>query len=265
LLDAQEAAEAALMELAQRRVDRLEALRAKGLSTAQEAEIAEQGALAAERGQLSLAARRLAGEARIADADRRLALLHGERQGELARRKVAHLRELIDTRMRIERLERRIAEAEIRAPVAGRISELGVEAAQSVVAPGGVVAVVTQPVRRHEIALTVPASYIDQVRPGQEGQLTVPGLSQRTAPRLGVRITAIADEPVRDQDGQTLHYLARAEFDAGDLRQARLDLGADFTLTPGMPVNAALEGHTTTLWSFLVGPIGSILSRAFQD
>ena len=95
--------------------------------------------------------------------------------------------------------------------------------------------------------------------------MTVNALSQRSAPQLRVTLTELALEPVRDAEGNSLHYLARAFVEPDDIEEARTTLGSRFQLSAGMPVSAAMNGRDTTLWAFVTGPFTGLLGAAFED
>ncbi|MCH2076457.1 MAG: HlyD family efflux transporter periplasmic adaptor subunit [Rhodobacteraceae bacterium] len=155
--------------------------------------------------------------------------------------------------------------ADIRSPVDGKVTELALGTEGVVAAAGMTLAMLTQPGDEHEIDLYVPPAYRDQVRAGHMGLLTINALSQRTAPTLRVTLTDPALEPVRDADGNSLHYRVRGVVDPEDIAAAREKLGALFRLSVGMPVNADMNGRNTTLWSFVTGPFTGLLGAAFED
>ncbi|MEM9855642.1 MAG: HlyD family efflux transporter periplasmic adaptor subunit, partial [Pseudomonadota bacterium] len=188
-----------------------------------------------------------------------------ERRERLAKNRLTHERDLIDTEARIARLTETIERAAIHAPVAGKVTALALDTEGLVAGPGMTLAVVTQASKETQIDVFVPPSYIDQVRQRQEGLLTIPALPQRTAPKLRVTLEDLAREPMRDQNGNSLHYLARATINREDLALARVDLGPRFQLSVGMPVSLAMNGRDTTLWQFLTGPFTGLLGAAFED
>ncbi|MEM6478772.1 MAG: HlyD family efflux transporter periplasmic adaptor subunit, partial [Pseudomonadota bacterium] len=188
-----------------------------------------------------------------------------ERRERLATSRLTHERDLIDTEARIARLTETIERAAIHAPVAGKVTALALDTEGLVAGPGMTLAVVTQASKETQIDVFVPPSYIDQVRQRQEGLLTIPALPQRTAPKLRVTLEDLAREPMRDQNGNSLHYLARATINREDLALARVDLGPRFQLSVGMPVSLAMNGRDTTLWQFLTGPFTGLLGAAFED
>ena len=195
----------------------------------------------------------------------RMQVLHSEHRRALAEKQHRHTSEIQEIEARIARLDHIISRAEVYAPATGQITELPYLSDGMVAGPGATLAVIAEPLLEAELALQIPPNYIDQTFVGQTGKLTIDGLPQRAAPILHAQITAISDEPVRDQYGGTLHYLARATIDNADLENAYTEMGEKFGLTVGMTLMIALEGEKTTLLSYLTAPLTQILSGAFEN
>lgn len=265
VLTKRQTAQVARLTLAQTRYDRDAELSEKGLLPKSTFEEAARALHDGEASLLALEAEAVEIVQRQEDVLLRQDRLTQDRREKLATTRLRHERELIETTARIARLRDTIKRANIYAPITGKVTELTMETEGLVVAPGATFAVLSQPVSDPLIDLYVPPAYIDQVRMGQEGLLTISALPQRTAPKLRVTLTQIALEPVRDQNGNSLHYLARASINGDDLAAAKADLGARFQLSVGMPVNAAMNGRKTTLWTFVAGPFTGLLGAAFED
>lgn len=265
VLAARYEAQGARMELVQARFNRGVELSEKGLMTQREIDAIEGELHAGKTLLLTLDAEHVELDQRRRDVVLSRKRLKEERRERLTDLRLQHERDLIEIRARIDRLSAKIEQAEIRAPVAGKVTEMAVSTAGQVAAPGLTILTLTQEPGDPMIDLYVPPSYIDQVRVGQEGLLTVTSLSQRTAPRLRAVLTELAREPAKDAEGNSSHYLARAEINAEDLAAAQAELGSRFQLSVGMPVSAAMNGRNTTLWEFVTGPFTGLLGTAFED
>lgn len=195
----------------------------------------------------------------------RMQVLHSEHRKALAEKQHRHRAEIQEIEGRMARLGHLISNAEVFAPVAGQVTELPFLSEGMVAGAGATLAVIAEPLQEAEIALQIPPNYIDQTHIGQTGLLTITGLPQRSAPILHATIRAISEEPVRDPNGTTLHYLARATIDPDDLDQAHAALGTQFGLTVGMPLMIALEGEKTTFLSYLTAPLTQIMGGAFEN
>ncbi|MEO0487672.1 MAG: HlyD family efflux transporter periplasmic adaptor subunit [Pseudomonadota bacterium] len=265
VLVARRAAQAAQVALSRDQFERELELSGKGLIPVARFEASARDLHDGEAALLALRAEDIDLAQRADDVALRRSLVAEERRERLATTRLRQERDLIDTRARIARLEETVARAEIRAPVAGKVTQLPIVTTGMVAAPGMTLAVLSQAVREPLIDLYVPPSYIDQVREGQDGLLTIPALPQRSAPMLRVTITDLAREPLRDPEGNSIHYLARAKVHDEDVAAAEAKLGERFQLSVGMPVNAAMNGRDTTLWEFVAGPFTGLLGAAFED
>ncbi|MEM9269841.1 MAG: HlyD family efflux transporter periplasmic adaptor subunit, partial [Pseudomonadota bacterium] len=192
-------------------------------------------------------------------------LLRREYRQQLAELRAAHLRDLEELDASIARMRQSIADARVVSPISGTVTDLPVNTFDRVARGGEILAVISQPLAEPVVELHVPAAYVDQVREGQEGLLTISSLPQRGIPQIRVSISAIAAEPVKDPSGQTQHYRAAGRIDPEGISLAQDRLGKRFNLTRGMPVSAALVGPPTTLWTYVTEPITSMWDTAFES
>lgn len=257
--------QSALLELTRDRFERGADLSQKGHLTKVEFETLARELHSGEATLLEMRAEAAELDSRSTDIALSIARLEHERREELATTRLSYETQLIDTRTRIARLSESIERASVYAPVTGKVTDLLIDTPGLVAPPGATLLTLTQHVSDPQIDLFVAPSYIDQVRVGQEGLLTITSLPQRTAPRLRVTITDIAREPVKDPQGNPVHYLARAGMNRADLKDVKAKLGAEFRLSVGMPINAAMNGRNTTLWQFVTGPFTGLLASAFED
>lgn len=249
-----------LRDIAATRLARMEPLAESGTMSTQQITELRQVVLSSDAQIATSESQIVALEQEIAATSLRMQVLHSDHRKMLADQQQRHRAEIQEIEGRIARLDHLIANAEIHAPAAGQITELPFHAQGMVAGPGATLAVVAEPLKGAEISLQIPPNYIDQTFVGQSGLITIPGLPQRAAPILHGEILAIADEPVRDQNGTTMHYLARALIDADDIAAAN-----GLTLTVGMPLSIALEGEKTTLLSYVTAPLTQILTGAFEN
>ncbi|MEL6608221.1 MAG: HlyD family efflux transporter periplasmic adaptor subunit [Pseudomonadota bacterium] len=247
------------------RLVRARDLRARDLMSQSDFEALEQAALQAQSAQLALVSRKRELTEQSEALDRQISRLWIEQAGAMAERQLTLQASLATARARRDQLDRRIEGARVLAPVSGKVTDMAVATPGMVVAPRTTLLTLTQPVDVPRFDLFIPPAAIDQVRVGQSGLLTVNALPQRDAPRIVLTLTDIAREPVRDRDGNSLHYRAVGEVTPEALAAARAAMGSRFQLQVGMPINVALEGHSTTLWTFVTGPFTGLLSTAFED
>lgn len=183
----------------------------------------------------------------------------------LAQRQIDNQRELIGIEAELSRIAHEIEGSDVTSNVAGMITSLDFDTPNMVAPPGATLAVISQPLAEPTLQLRIPADHIDQVSPGQEGMLTITSLPARHAPDLGIVLISLSEEPVKDQEGNALHYLAEATISSDDLQNAEAMLNERFQLFLGMPVSVALAGDNVTLWDFLTAPLVGIWQGAFEE
>ncbi|MEM7440270.1 MAG: HlyD family efflux transporter periplasmic adaptor subunit [Pseudomonadota bacterium] len=183
----------------------------------------------------------------------------------LAEQRSQNERELIGIEAELRRIAYTIERSEVRATADGMVTSLAFSTSGSVASPGAVLAVISLPLANPMLQLKVPTKHIDQVAPGQKGELTVASLPARGTPAIAVILRSIAEEPVKDREGAALYYLAEATISAEDIKTARQKMGPDFQLVLGMPVSVALDGNTVKFWDFLTGPLLGIWETAFAE
>ncbi len=265
MLDAQSALQDELLQVVESRAEKTGTLNARGLVAETALEQLQQQALQLRVSDTAAQARASGLRAQMAEARRQVDLLTRTRRQGLADLILANTRRLTQIEGEIALLALRTEGAQVVAPVGGQVTDLPISVAGLVAGPGAAMAVISQPLKAPGIALKVPARLADQVRIGQEGLLTIDSLPQRTAPRLRVRLTQIASEPVRDENGNAAHYTGAAELLADDVALARETLGDRFQLAVGMPVSVALNGADTTFWDYLTAPFAAMWDGAFED
>jgi len=213
-------------------------------------------------GQLGeLAANKAQSEGRITEIE-----LEIIRQG-TARREEA-LTQLRDLRYReLELVEQRAAlEAEIeklqiRAPVSGIIYNMRVQTPRSVIRPADPLLFLIPQDRPLVIAAQVDPIHIDQVLVGQQVNLRLSALDQRTTPELIGRVALVSADAFEDDALGLTYYRAEIVLNPGEL--AKLNPGD--TLIPGMPVEAFIRTADRTPLTYLVRPVMDYFIRAFRE
>ncbi|MEM9211299.1 MAG: biotin/lipoyl-binding protein [Pseudomonadota bacterium] len=190
--------------------------------------------------------------------------LKTERAALLATRRYEIEQRLSELNARIADLEAQIGEAWIRAPRAGRLSGWQTNE-NTVVSAGSVLGQITGRLDAVRIALTIPVDLVDQVFVGQKGIATFSTLPQRAVPRLTVQVTSRAEKSEQDENAEVRVFTGVAEFEAGELDRLKSALGDEYKLALDIPLTVVLEGRTTTLSSYFLGPLQSAFRKAFQD
>lgn len=177
------------------------------------------------------------------------------------------LTELDQKRTEIARLrEERIAaldrlnRLEIRAPLTGRLHELGVHTIGGVVAPGETLVRVVPADDRLIVEVKLRPIDVDQVRRAQGARVRMTGLDQRVTPPLAAKVIDVAADLTSDPQTGTTYYLTKLEISDAALAE----VGAE-TLRPGMPVEVFIETTPRSILFYLVQPIADQMRHALRE
>ena len=165
-----------------------------------------------------------------------------------------------ELRQQLADLDRRLADLELRAPVSGRIMELQVFGAQSVVRPAEPIAYLVPEVSDLVITAEIPALHVDQVYVGQGVSLSFPGLDLRQIPSLQGEVTQLSADAFTDERTGQSFYRVEVILSEGEV--ARL---SPAELLPGMPVDAFIRTRDRTPMAYLLEPISIYFERAFRE
>ncbi|MGR3541102.1 MAG: HlyD family type I secretion periplasmic adaptor subunit [Hasllibacter sp.] len=219
----------------------------------------EQAAMAGRSGELT--ARRAEAEERRAEIE--LSILGVE--GSLREQAIAELR---DIEAEIRTLREELAAAELRrgrldikAPVTGRVFDLGVFGPASVVAPGEPLLYLVPEGDALRIEVRVEPIHVDQVYPGQPARIRFPAFDARTTPELDAVVAEVSADAFADERTGAAFYRAQIALAEG---QEGL-LGDGRVLIPGMPVEAYMRTRDRTPLAYLISPLGDYFARAFRE
>ena len=259
-LDAQEAALNEQLALVETDLERQEGLLARGLIQSDPILRLQRDA-AQLRGSLGqLEARRAEAAERVIETELSILQLRNTRREEA----IAQLREIRvseeELRQRVADLDRRMADLELRAPVAGRILGLQVFGPRSVVRAADPVASLVPEGRPLVITARVPAIHVDQVFVGQEVTLRFPAFDLRNIPDPVGQVSQVSADVFTDEASGANYY--RAEVVLGEGEVARL---APRELLPGMPVEAYIRTEDRTPLAYLLEPFSAYFARAFRE
>jgi HlyD family secretion protein len=165
-----------------------------------------------------------------------------------------------ELRERVTDLDRRLAELELRAPVAGRIIGLQIFGPQSVVRAADPVAYLVPEGRPFVITAQVPAIHIDQIHVDQDATLRFPSFDMRNMPDVIGQVRQVSADAFTDEASGASYY--RVEIVLGEGEMARL---APRQLVPGMPVEAFIRTEDRTPLTYLLEPFNAYFSRAFRE
>jgi HlyD family secretion protein len=208
-----------------------------------------------------LAANKAQSEGRITEIDLEILNL-----GTVAREEA--ITRLRDLRSReLELIEQRralmheIDQLAVRAPVSGIIYDLQVQTPRSVVRPAEPLMFLVPQDRPLVIVARVETIHIDQIKVGQQVNLRLSALDQRTTPELVGEVAQISADSLEDQVTAQSYYRAEIILKQGEVE--RLNEGA--TLLPGMPVEAFIRTGDRSPMAYLIKPMADYFARAFRE
>jgi membrane fusion protein (multidrug efflux system) len=229
-------------EFAERQAEMTRRLRTKQAATLEEyrRDTAEAEARRSASSGLRLAVQRLNKERTVEEAERRarLARLESEvkkLEGESAVEDAG-----------IHRLEHDMALLVVRAPVGGRVGELGEQRVGAVVRPGEKLGSVVPSGTPHAVALFQAAS-VGRIRPGQPARLRLDGYPWAQWGTLSATVTSVGNEPIEGR--------IRVELGLGPNKDTAIPL------EHGLPGTAEIEVERATPIEVVLRAAGQFLLR----
>jgi len=180
----------------------------------------------------------------------------------------ANMQDLVTAKEHFLRADDRLIRSEIRAPVAGYVSNL-----QKIYTDGGVlqqVQPILEIIPQDDVLVAdvqINANDIDIVHKGQTAHVMILPFKNRVVPKIkGTLISVSADAisvPASEKSPGFAFYNGRIEMDPKELEDVKKTKGVK--LYPGMPVQAFIEIGPRTLLRYLLDPFLMSFDRAFRE
>lgn len=158
-------------------------------------------------------------------------------------------------------LKAEIDRLEVRAPVSGIIYGLQVQTPRSVVQAAEPLMYLVPQDRPLVIAAQVQPIHVDQIAVGQQVNLRMSALDQRTTPELIGKVLQISADAIEDQTSGQSYFRAEIALNPGEAEK----LAEGVILLPGMPVEAFIRTGDRTPMAYLVKPMADYFARAFRE
>ncbi|QSZ58902.1 HlyD family type I secretion periplasmic adaptor subunit [Rhizobium sp. ZX09] len=165
-----------------------------------------------------------------------------------------------------EYIERRVAaedqlkRVDILAPQDGVVHQLSVHTIGGVVAPGEQIMMIVPEVDKLVVEVKVAPQDIDQIYYGQLTNLRFSAFNQKTTPEITGTVERISADVTVDQRTGTSFYLVRVATSQEQIKR----LG-EFSLMPGMPVEAFITTGERSVWSYFLKPLIDQANRTFRE
>ncbi|KEJ90850.1 HlyD family type I secretion periplasmic adaptor subunit [Sulfitobacter donghicola] len=150
---------------------------------------------------------------------------------------------------------------DIRAPVSGIVYSLQVTTPRSVIRGAEPLMFLIPQDRPLVIAAQVMPTNIDEVSVGQEVNLRLSSLDQRTTPELKGRVEVISADALDDQNTGISYFRAEITLSPGEIE--RLPEGTQ--LLPGMPVDAFIKTGDRSPLTYLVKPVAAYFVKSWRE
>ena len=165
-----------------------------------------------------------------------------------------------------EYVERRVAaedqlkRVDIIAPQDGVVHQLAVHTVGGVVAPGEQIMMIVPEVDKLVVEAKVAPQDIDQIYYGQATNLRFSAFNQKTTPEISGTVERISADVTIDTRTGTSYYIVRVATSQEQIKR----LG-EFTLMPGMPVEAFITTGERSVLSYFLKPLLDQANRTFRE
>lgn len=148
----------------------------------------------------------------------------------------------------------------IRSPADGVVVKLSKNTVGSVVRPGEAVVEILPTGNELIIDARISPRDIDSVKVGQDAELRLTALNNRTTPQVPAKLIYLSADRLVDPNNREPYYVARLEM----AKELPAGLSKD-QIYPGMPVEAYIKTGDRTFLEYLVRPIQDSFAKAFRE
>ena len=168
--------------------------------------------------------------------------------------------QIADLRERVGAAEQVLAHIDIRAPVSGTAVGQSAHTVGGVIKPGETIIEIVPADTRLMVEAQLNPADIDNVAIGQESEVRLTGLKQRTTPVLVGKVGYVSADRLTDPRSGAPYFVTRIDLPPGE--SARL--GA-ILVQPGMPAEVMIRQRERTVLDYLLQPITDAMARAWRE
>ena len=150
---------------------------------------------------------------------------------------------------------------DIRAPVSGIVYSMQVTTPRSVIRAAEPLMFLVPQDRPLMIAAQVLPTNVDEIFVGQEVNLRLSSLDQRTTPELKGRVMLISADAIDDKNTGARYFRAEITLSPGEVE--RLPEGTQ--LLPGMPVDAFIKTGDRSPLTYLLKPVTDYFVKSWRE
>ncbi|HWI27540.1 MAG TPA: HlyD family type I secretion periplasmic adaptor subunit [Stellaceae bacterium] len=153
-----------------------------------------------------------------------------------------------------------LARTELRAPVAGTVTDLRVHTIGGVIAPGDRLMDIVPARDRLLVEVEIRPEDIYLLHRGQRAQVRLLAYRQRVAPALAATLDYVAPDLADDKRSDQPHYTGRVVLDQSDL-----GVHPEIRLVAGMQAEVMIATGHTTVALYALSPLLDVFRRAMRD
>lgn len=150
---------------------------------------------------------------------------------------------------------------DIRAPVSGIVYAMQVTTPRSVIRTAEPLLYLVPQDRPLVIAAQVSPTNVDEIAVGQEVNLRLSSLDQRTTPELKGQILLISADALDDETTGASYFRAEITLSPGEIDR----LPAGTQLVPGMPVDAFIKTGDRSPMTYLLKPVTDYFVKSWRE
>jgi HlyD family secretion protein len=173
--------------------------------------------------------------------------------------------ELSDTEQRLTAARGILSRHIIRAPSNGVIVKMNYHTAGGVIPPSQVVMEILPTDEKLLVEAMVRPEEIDFVHAGQQAEIRLSALNQRTTPLVLGNVLYVSADKIQNQNartpGEAAYYIARVELDDASVKERIGKL----KIAPGMPAEVYMKTGERTMWQYLTRPIVDSMYRGARE
>ena len=169
--------------------------------------------------------------------------------------------QISDASERMIALGDQVNRTDIRAPVSGTVVGLEVHTIGAVIRAGDPIMSIVPSNNGFMVEARVPAQDIDNIYPGQHGEIRFSAFNQRRAPIVEGVVEHVSADSFEDENTGARYYRARLKVS----EKGREEMTEKMQLLSGMPAEVMIRTGEKTLFAYLAQPVTDMLNRAMRQ
>ncbi|WP_438766460.1 HlyD family type I secretion periplasmic adaptor subunit [Kushneria sp. TE3] len=169
--------------------------------------------------------------------------------------------QISDSRERLVALGDQVRRTEILAPVSGTVVGLEVHTIGAVIGAGDPIMSIVPSNNGFMVEARVPAQDIDNIYPGQHGEIRFSAFNQRRAPIVDGVVEHVSADSFEDENTGSRYYRARLRVS----EKGREEMTDQMQLLSGMPAEVMIRTGEKTLFAYIAQPVTDMLNRAMRQ